>query len=94
MMGGACRHCGKVIACLASRGLCWACYRTPAIRALYPTYLKGPGGAACGREPTAEELERTIAEQMKALPEWWDHDLERERDREWMLKVYTLVRCS
>jgi hypothetical protein len=35
------------------------------------------------REPTAEEVERTVAEQMKPenLPSWWTREAERQRRR-------------
>jgi hypothetical protein len=33
------------------------------------------------REPTAEEVERTVAEQMACLPEWWAAHAERQRRR-------------
>jgi hypothetical protein len=34
-----CRHCRKHLA-YKPRGLCWACYRTPGIRELYPPTSK------------------------------------------------------
>jgi hypothetical protein len=30
-------------------------------------------------EPTEEELERIIAEQMQCLPPWWDAEVRRQR---------------
>jgi hypothetical protein len=93
-MGGRCRHCGKGLGRTGGggRGLCWSHYRDRAIRALYPTLLMGVGCDA--PEPTAAELEATVAEQLKALPDWWDEESERERDRERVVRVFELVRCK
>jgi hypothetical protein len=33
----ACRHCGREQKRLRPRGLCWTCYYTPAVIALYPS---------------------------------------------------------
>jgi hypothetical protein len=101
-MPGACRHCEKPLGrrCGAGRGLCWTCYRLPDVRAQYCRYVAGPrvGGGKRERpeedEPTAEEIERMVAEQMANLPAWWDEEFERERDREYALKVYALVKCA
>lgn len=60
-----------------SRGLCWGCFYEPGVKELYPVTSKY---AAVG-EPTAEEIEATIAEQMKNLPDWWDAETRRERAR-------------
>ncbi len=62
-----CVHCKQRQAC-ASRGLCrWCCDRA-AIRNLYPvkrdTYKRHPG-------ETMEDLDRLVAQQYAALPDWW-----------------------
>ena len=64
-----CVHCLSRPA-RAWRGLCKACYHHAATRSLYP---------AAGRrhEPTMEELEELIAQQMKNLPPWWRAESER-----------------
>ena len=55
-------------------GLCADCVRDPVAVAQFGT---GTPRAAKkrqqyrDREPTAEEVERTIAEQMQRLPHWW-----------------------
>lgn len=46
------------------RGLCRACHNDPAIRALYPTLACGP----VPDDPTMEEMEATIAEQLATMP--------------------------
>ena len=40
-------------------------------------------------EPTEEEVERIVAEQMANLPEWWAHDAELQRQRRprWIVPV-------
>ena len=67
-----CLHCQHRNA-NASRGLCRYCYRVPEIRQQYPVLSKWVSGAGEFHEPTAEELEATIAEQRANLPDWW-HD--------------------
>lgn len=75
-----CLHCGTRPAGKWVRGLCLACYRTPAVRALYPTRHRGrrPKGG-WEPEPTAAELEETIRQQLACLPDWWFFEAERER---------------
>lgn len=60
-----CRHCQRRKATHRRRGLCWTCRLDPSIRELYPqTESKyTPRG-----EPTEEELERCIAEQIGTMP--------------------------
>lgn len=73
-----CRHCNcrKVN---RPRGLCWHCYYTPGVRALYPSTNKYAPHAARGiTEPTEAELEAMIAEQMACLPDWWHKEAARE----------------
>lgn len=54
---------------IIARGLCSTCYFTKDIRVLY-TRRKNSGPR--GGEPTAEEVERVVAEQMRCLPAWWE----------------------
>lgn len=71
-----CRHCRRRKANRA-RGLCWTCDQTPAVRALYPVTSKyDPLRNKLERhvEPTAEEIDALVAEQMKNLPEWWEQE--------------------
>lgn len=83
-----CLHCGPTHRALAARGLCWLCSQKPAVRRLYPRFAypkvraKTPRSASYGREPSAEEVERIVAEQMKPenLPTWWI-DEERKQGR-------------
>lgn len=68
-----CLHCGRVRR-IQGRGLCWSCNRDRTIRNQYP--LLRPRNMADdydGSEPTMEELDAIIAEQMKPenLPDWW-----------------------
>jgi ribosomal protein L37E len=60
-----CRHCGERRA-NRPRGLCAKCYYRAGVRDRYPASARGPQ-----REPTAAEVEATVAEQMKHLPKWW-----------------------
>ena len=64
-----CRHC-KLPRRLIRRGLCKRCYYTRAIRERY-----GPvkDSANLG-EPTEEELERMIREQLPTMPPWGPDD--------------------
>lgn len=95
-MASACRHCEAELSRAggAARGLCWKCYRDPLVKALYPTRLRGPGGAAYGYEPTSEEIEQMVSAQLACLPDWWAAECERERDAAYVPKVFTLVKCS
>lgn len=76
-----CRHCS---ACVVSRprGLCWHCWHDPAVRYLYPAGSANPataryvpkifgglGREAVDGEPTMEELEAMIAEQLPTMPQ-------------------------
>ena len=66
---GLCRHC-KVKPVRRPRGLCWACYYSPGIRASYPSANKFYSRV----DQTKEEVDRIVEEQMKCLPEWWDKE--------------------
>lgn len=58
-----CRHCKTGPP--HRRGLCWTCFHTGDIRALYaPKYTKP--------NETMEDIEAMIAEQMQNLPKWWN----------------------
>lgn len=67
MTAAICRHCNEKTA-NRPRGLCRVCYYLPGVKEQYPSVSK----FAPAREPTEEELEATIAEQMKNLPPWWE----------------------
>lgn len=64
-----CRHCRKQ-AGSRGRGLCHHCWSNPDVREQYPP----ANPHSLRREPTMEELERTIAEQMQCLPAWWEEE--------------------
>lgn len=75
-----CKHCGAVNppGGMASRGLCWKCYRVPGIKAQYPVskVTKPPGSKLWNRtfqddppgpdDPTPSEVEEFLA--------WWDRE--------------------
>jgi len=60
-----CLHCQKIKA-NRPRGLCWKCYYDPVIQQQYP--INSKYAELCLREPTEEELEHTIAEQLPTMP--------------------------
>jgi hypothetical protein len=61
-----CRHC-KIKKSCRPRGLCWTCYYKPGVRELHPCTSKySPKG-----KQTEEDVEKTVQEQMKNLPDWW-----------------------
>jgi hypothetical protein len=64
-----CLHCrmDKKIRCL---GLCYRCYDKKEIRVLY-------GGHQPWNEPTQEEVDQCVFEQMQCLPKWWLRDWEK-----------------
>lgn len=70
-----CLNCEKRDAVYGMKGLCRKCHAIPAVRAKYP---KLPSTKPCNTtgtaEPTMEQLDALIAEQMESLPEWWDKD--------------------
>lgn len=82
---GVCRHCNQGRA-TRSRKLCYGCFQNTDIRELYPRSKRGGVGGTNGKpkneEPTEEELEAIIAEQMKRLPKWWYRDAELMRREE------------
>jgi hypothetical protein len=66
-----CQHCQRP-KLIRSRGLCYTCYDDPEIRVLYDLATK-----PC-HEPTQEEVDRIVAEQMALpIPEWWEQETER-----------------
>lgn len=72
-----CRHCGGGPV-NRPRGLCWTCYHKPGVRELYPSASKyAPTG-----EPTREELDAMITEQLRPenLPPWWPKTPDQQRD--------------
>lgn len=62
-----CQHCDNPGT--RPRGLCVRCYNNPRIRQQYPSTSKF--SRRMDHEPTAEEVERMVAEQMENLPDWW-----------------------
>lgn len=69
-----CQHC-RTRFVNRSRDLCWECYYTPDIKALY----RPKNRTANDPEPTMAELDAMIAEQMQCLPKWWRKDVRRQR---------------
>src|SRR5262245_53355181 len=76
-----CRHCGHVYGNYG-RGLCYSCYRKPEVKVQYPPMPhrdrvrkdQHPNDY----EPTEEELDAVIAEQLANLPPWWQTDVRRQ----------------
>lgn len=68
-MIGTCRHCGAERT-LRPRRLCFPCYDNLEIRAAYPVVSKYATVVHKeGHEPTEEELERMIQEQLPTMPD-------------------------
>lgn len=65
--------------------MCWTCYRNPKVRSRYARDPRGPTDP--DHEPTAEEVEATIREQMERLPDWWGAECYEKT-------VYVVVRCD
>lgn len=77
---------------LKCRGLCARCFSTLAIRQLYPCEAKAPRRDT---EPTEEELERLIAQQMRCLPRWWAaHVLDQARRAADQPRRFRIVRTA
>lgn len=64
-----CRHCGRDKV-NRPRGLCWTCYYTPGVRAMFPVTSKyGEKAVRVDTdEPTEAELDAMIAEQLPTMP--------------------------
>ncbi len=58
-----CKHCGLYRD--YAWGVCFRCHKLPEVQAAY---------APKSTEPTEEELEAIIAEQMRCLPDWWPRE--------------------
>jgi hypothetical protein len=67
----ACYHCRRADKKTTWRGLCYTCYKDDKVRALYPKYR------VSDYEPTQEELDQMIAEQLACKPSWWWKDWEK-----------------
>jgi hypothetical protein len=86
---GSCVHCGKKNICLQGRGLCQPCHGKIDIRHQYLRSSNNRAQLNSPRvDPSEEELNALIAEQMRCLPPWWndaypgrDDDDRRERRR-------------
>jgi hypothetical protein len=70
-----CLHCERE-RYIQGRGLCGTCHGKPEVRDRYAPSHHGRIGD--WSEPTAEELDRMIAEQLTDLPAWW-HAEERRK---------------
>lgn len=77
----ACRACSRVPPYIHGRGLCSTCYRCDEVRACFPPLQSSEPEREIDREPTAEEVEATIAAQLLCLPDWWAEDEEAMRER-------------
>ncbi len=95
-----CYHCQSDSGCRPPRGLCWRCYRNPEIKNRFGLRKPGPKTGEIedeaelvddGLDPTEEELEAMIAEQLQSLPDWYDEDTARLREQR-DIKRYILVR--
>jgi len=84
-----CSLCG-VVKWLHAFQLCKPCYRD------HPEVVRQHKAKRAAREPTAEELESLVAQQMANLPSWWNKEKLAEAGalppRE--PKVYKLVKCT
>jgi hypothetical protein len=66
-----CVHCQRP-KLIRSRGMCYTCYDDEEIRKLYPK------GERIYYEPTQEEVDQCVAEQMALpIPEWWEQETEK-----------------
>jgi len=63
---GICRHCQRERS-LKLKGLCHRCYSQEDIRKQYKSESKFRSNG----EPSQEEVDRTVQEQMKCLPSWF-----------------------
>lgn len=70
-----CIHCGKECKRVQARKLGSCCYAKH--KNEYPTVIPYPVHTGEWFEPTEEELEKMIAEQMQCLPPWWDAETRR-----------------
>ena len=66
-----CRHCGLKPIC-RPRQLCWKCFYTLSVRALYRAKVNDKTDRdryEVNDDPTEEELEQMIAEQLPTMPD-------------------------
>lgn len=77
--GKPCRHCQKGKGNLSRRWLCRRCWKNPEIKDLYKP-AESFRSEFGDHDPTMEELEAMISEQMKCLPAWWDDDVQKQRN--------------
>jgi hypothetical protein len=89
MGDGTCRHCAVGSGSHRPRGLCTVCYRDVKIRLRYPNK---PRGGQEERDPTEEELEAIISQQMASLPRWWAK-ASRQQDNEEYDDISNGPRC-
>ena len=70
-----CRNCGDPNRAARQRGLCWKCNADPVVRAKFPPDKRGRRtGQKYHDDPTEEELDAIIAEQLRNLPPWWGQE--------------------
>lgn len=62
-----CRHCQRNVVDY-SRGLCKKCFQNVGLRNRYPAGGRGSRSPAWEHEPSAEELEILIAQQLPTMP--------------------------
>jgi hypothetical protein len=80
-----CRNCDKDKR-LYARGLCRHCYTDPDVRNSCDVLTPGMFEGQHTTEPTEEELDQLIAEQMQNLPPWWREDAQCAR-QSWRVPV-------
>lgn len=73
-----CLHCRDPRLPVKCRGLCRICWSQH--RDKYLSKNARPNDA----EPTQEELDRMISEQMTCLPKWWHGENIRQKDNHWL----------
>lgn len=79
-----CLACLRTSVRIKARGLCMMCYSDHDIRDRYPSLKSISVGIVVeveDHEPTEDELEQTIAEQLLNPPDWWDVDERHEAER-------------
>jgi hypothetical protein len=74
-----CKHCHHPNLPTRARGLCHRCHDVKEIRDQYPS-----GNKSGQDEPTQEELDQMISEQMSCLPKWWHGESIRQKDNHWL----------
>lgn len=65
---GLCGHCRQHEQEAGKFGLCGECYKIPAV---FRRFMGREAKRRAAYEPTEQEIEALVAEQMQNLPDWW-----------------------